>query len=53
MSSLDPNDLRGCPGFAFSIQLWFVQTTDETSVDELRWSTLRKKRCLKGRKTNR
>lgn len=52
MCGLDPNGLRGCPGFALSIQLWFIQATDEADAGELRWSTFLKRGCLEGWNTD-
>ena len=46
--SFDPHGLRGCPRFALSIQFGFVQTTDETGVNELRSSAFLTRGCFKG-----
>jgi len=52
MCSLDPKGLRGCPRFAVSIQVGFVQTTDETGMSELRSSTFSPRHWFRRLDTN-
>jgi len=52
MCGLDPNGLRGCPGFAFSIQFGLIQTTNKTDVGELKSLTFLARGRLKGLSTD-
>jgi len=52
MCCLDPNGLRGSPGFALSIQFGFVQATDKTGVSELILSTFLAEHYFEGWNTD-